>query len=50
MIFKARKIPKHLIIREEYEMRNRSRFGIIKFLLISAAVVALTYIVSIGMV
>jgi hypothetical protein len=31
-------------------MRRKSRFGILKFLLLSAAVVSITWIVSIGMV
>lgn len=50
MVFKTRKIPKHLIIREEYELRRKRRFGLFKFLLLSAALVSITWIVSIGMV
>lgn len=50
MIFKAKKIPKHLIIHEEYEMRKRSRFVFLRFLLLSVAVISLTWIVSIGLV
>lgn len=50
MVFKARKIPKHLIIREEYELRRKPRFGIVKFLVFFTIVVALSYIASIGMV
>jgi hypothetical protein len=49
MVFKAKKIPKHLIIHEEYELRKRSRFALVRFLLLSAAVISLTWIVSIGM-
>jgi hypothetical protein len=50
MVFKAKKIPKHLIIQEEYELRKRSRFGLVRFLLLSVAVISLTWIVSIGLV
>jgi hypothetical protein len=31
-IFKRRKIPKHLIIREEYATDRKSRFSIVKFI------------------
>lgn len=50
MVFKTRKVPKHLIIREEYELRRRPRFGVVKFLLFSTLVLGVSYIVSIGMV
>ena len=50
MVFKARKIPKHLIIREEYELRKRPRFGFFRFVLLFTTVVALTYVVSIGVI
>lgn len=50
MVFKARKIPKHLIIREEYELRKRSRLGLLKFILLFTAVVVFTYVISLGAV
>lgn len=50
MVFKSRKIPKHLIIREEYELRKKPRFGMFRFLLLFAVVAVMTWVVSIGMV
>lgn len=49
MVFKVKKIPKHLIIRDEYELRQRSRFGFFKFVVMVVAVVGLTYVASVGM-
>jgi len=49
MVFKAKKIPKHLIIQEEYEIRQRSRFGLTKVFVLSALAIGLTYVISIGM-
>jgi hypothetical protein len=48
MVFKARKIPKHLIIHEEYELRKRSSFGLLKFILLFTAVVVFTYVISLS--
>ena len=50
MIFKDRKIPKHLIIREEYELRNKPRSGILKFIVLFALVASATYAMSAGMI
>jgi hypothetical protein len=50
MVFKARKIPKHLIIHEEYELRKRPRVGIFKFVLLFTTVVVITSMVSFGVV
>lgn len=49
MVFKDRKIPKHLVIREEYELRRRRRSGLFRFVLVSLVVVGLTYVVSAGL-
>jgi len=38
MVFKTRKIPKHLIIREEYEIRKKPRFGVLRMLMVSVTV------------
>lgn len=50
MIFKERKIPKHLIIREEYELRKHPRSGAFKFLVVFVLVSVLTYAFSAGMI
>lgn len=49
MVFKAKKIPKHLIIREEYELRQRPRFSVVRIMLLSLAVIGLTYVIGIGL-
>ena len=50
MIFKTKKIPRHLIIQDEYEPIRRPRFGFLKVIMWSVAIISLTYIVSVGMV
>ncbi|MDG2174530.1 MAG: hypothetical protein P8M72_00090 [Gammaproteobacteria bacterium] len=50
MIFKTKKIPRHLIIQDEYEPIRRPRFGFFKLIMWSIAIISLTYIVSVGMV
>lgn len=50
MIFKERKIPKHLIIQDEYQLRPRSRLGFFKVLVFAVLVVTVTYIVGAGLV
>jgi hypothetical protein len=48
MIFKERKIPRHLIIQEEYELRKRhgtKPFRVVFFLLV---VITLTYVAAKG--
>lgn len=49
MVFKVRKIPKHLIIREEYEIRKKPRYGVLRMLVVSITVIGLTYVISVGM-
>ena len=49
MVFKDKKVPKHLIIREEYEIRQRPRTGFFKVLLISVLLVALSLALRFGM-
>jgi len=49
MVFKTRKIPKYLIIREEYEIRKKPRFGVLRMLMVSVTVGALAYVLSVGM-
>ncbi|HWK53356.1 MAG TPA: hypothetical protein VNR18_03230 [Hyphomicrobiales bacterium] len=41
-IFKNRRVPKHLIIHDEYEPRGRSRFGLLKAVLWLAVLLLLT--------
>ena len=50
MVFKEKKIPKHLIIQEDYEVRKRPRIGFFKMLLLLTLVISLTWAVSSGMV
>ena len=50
MVFKDKKIPKHLIIQDEYEVRHRHRFGFIKFVTLTALLISLTWAVSTGLV
>jgi hypothetical protein len=42
-IFKRRKIPKHLIIREEYASSRKPRFSILKFIFWGLALFAVTW-------
>lgn len=49
MIFKERKIPKHLIIQEEYELRKKPRSGFLRIAMLLLLVVGVTYAVSAGM-
>ena len=48
MVFKDKKVPKHLIIREEYEIRNRSRFGVFKYLALAMLIISIAWVVNIG--
>jgi len=50
MVFKDRKIPRHLIIQEEYEIRRRPRFGLLKVFILGVLLISLTYIVSIDVI
>ena len=50
MIFKERKIPKHMIIREEYELRQRPRSGIFKIIILFGVVAGFAYAASAGMI
>ena len=50
MIFKNRKVPKHLIIHDEYEKKAGNRFGFFKFLLMMVVMVSLTWVVSAGLI
>jgi hypothetical protein len=43
-IFKKRKTPRHLIIRDEYEIRPRTRFTLLKGLLWLGVLVLLTWV------
>ncbi len=42
-IFKRRKIPKHLIIREEYAANRKPRFSILKFILWALVLLGITW-------
>lgn len=50
MNFKGRRIPRHLIIEDEYEVRRRPRFGFFRILLLMVVVVSITWLVSTGVV
>ncbi len=50
MVFNDKKIPRHLIIQEEYEIRRRPRFGFLKVFILGVLVVSLTYIIGLGLV
>jgi len=50
MVFKTRKIPKHLIIHDEYDARNKPRFGIMKKLTLAVVILGFTLVVSMGVV
>ena len=43
-IFKERRVPKHLIIHDEYDGRRRSRFNFMKVLFWCLLTVSLTYV------
>lgn len=43
-IFKERKVPKHLIIHDEYDFRRRSRFNFMKVVFWGLLMVSLTYV------
>ena len=49
MIFRDRKIPKHMIIHDEFDMRKRPRFSYIKVVMVVLAVFVVTYALSVGM-
>ena len=42
-IFKRRKIPKHLIIREEYTTNRKPRFSLLKIILWALVLLGLTW-------
>jgi len=50
MVFIDKKIPRHLIIQEDYEIRQRPRFGFLKVFIVSVLVVSLTYIIGLVVV
>ncbi len=50
MVFNDKKIPRHLIIQEDYEIRQRPRFGFLKIVILSVLVISLTYIIGLGVV
>jgi hypothetical protein len=50
MVFKTKKIPRHLIIQDDYAPYKRPRFGFFKLIMWSAIIISLTYIVSVGIV
>ena len=43
--FKDKKIPKHLIIQDEYEIRRKGRFNFLKLAFWTLLLVSLTYAV-----
>ncbi len=43
-IFKKRRVPNHLIIRDEYEIRPRNRFTLLKGLVWLGLLVLLTWV------
>lgn len=42
MVFKDKKVPKHLIIREEYEIRQRPRAGFARVFIFSVFLLGLS--------
>ncbi|MFT5320897.1 MAG: hypothetical protein ACI934_001044 [Pseudohongiellaceae bacterium] len=48
MVFKDKKVPKHLIIREEYEIRQRPRTGFFKVCLFFVFLIALSLALRFG--
>ena len=44
MVFKDKKVPKHLIIRDEYGFRARPRFNLIKLIFWSLLLLSLSYV------
>lgn len=50
MIFKERKIPKHLIIQDEYQLRKKPRAGMLRIVVLLALVVGATYAASMGII
>lgn len=43
MTFKDRKVPKHLVIQEEFEFKQRPKFSFIKLIFWSLLITCLTY-------
>ena len=48
MVFKDKKVPKHLIIQEEYEIRQRPRTGFFKVCLFFVFLIALSLALRFG--
>ena len=48
MIFKTKKVPRHLIIEDDYDSRKKPRMGFFKLAFLTLCVVSLTYVVSVG--
>ena len=49
MVFKTRKIPRHLIIEDEYKIREKPRMGFIRKLTLWVFVLGITCAVSMGL-
>lgn len=47
-IFKDKKIPKHLIIHDEYEVRRRSKLNLSKLLFLGLLLASLAYVIVIN--
>lgn len=47
-VFKERKIPKHLIIHDEYDIRRKSRFNFLRLVFWTLLLVSLTYVLIIA--
>lgn len=43
MVFKEKKIPKHLIIQDEYEIQQRSKISMLKIVMYSLLFFCLSY-------
>ncbi|MBT5485438.1 MAG: hypothetical protein HOH14_05295 [Gammaproteobacteria bacterium] len=49
MVFKDKKVPKHLIIEEEYEIRQRPRKGFFKVCLLFVFLIAMSLALRFGL-
>jgi len=50
MVFKTKKIPRHLTIEDDYVPYKRPHFGFFKLVMWSIVIISVTYIVSVGLV
>ena len=48
MVFKDKKIPKHLIIQDQYEIHQRPRSGLFKIFLVILLLLGLSLLVRFG--